>query len=368
MALLVSRAPVLARRRPVRSSLSVQDESCAQLENIDVQEVFQQRVPMLKTCPHFLKGQKLEAEPVGEERAWKLFTFVPIMLWHRSRNTGCIGRSELAQRVEDFDAGRWSELLCEARREVVRGGEPQCKSDEKARRGAAAQRRVERCQISRARLELIGASLVPKNADTVTELRNKRPQEVQSPIPQHVLDFAPECELKLEPKVFATCLRTALCGSSPGPGGCTYEMLKVCLNDNDTLQLLTLAAEDFARAQTPATTGAFMMTTMTALQKDGVSGALQLERCSDALLPRVWRASSAMRWNPRVPHSSSLSPLGQGRTVWTSHSRSNRCQPFVHSPVHRHVFRSSMTRKIWEVPGFRSLLPFVRSVYQHPSQ
>ena len=51
-------------------------------------------------------------------------------------------------------------------------------------------------------------------------------------------------------------------------------MLKVCLNDNDTLQLLTLAAKDFARAQTPATTGAFMMATMTALQKkdEGVRG------------------------------------------------------------------------------------------------
>ena len=165
MAPPVSRAPVLARRRPVRSSGSVQDESWAQFDNIDVQEVFQQRVPMLKTCAHFLRGRlrhsffialherlkrKLEVDPVGEERAWKLFALVPIMILHRPRNTGSVGRSELAQRVEDFVAGRWSELLTEARREVVRSGEPQCKGDEKARRGAAAQRRVERGQISRA--------------------------------------------------------------------------------------------------------------------------------------------------------------------------------------------------------------------------
>ena len=59
------------------------------------------------------------------------------MLLHRPGNTGSVGRSELAQRVEDFDAGRWSELPSEVRREVVRGGEPQCKGDEIARRGVA---------------------------------------------------------------------------------------------------------------------------------------------------------------------------------------------------------------------------------------
>ena len=101
---------------------------------------------------------------MGEERAWKLFALVPVMFLHRSHNTGSVGRSQLAQRVEDF-TGRWSELLSEVRREVVRSGEPQCNGDEKARRGAAAQRRVEREHISRARQELTGASLAPKSDD-----------------------------------------------------------------------------------------------------------------------------------------------------------------------------------------------------------
>ena len=136
-------------------------------------------------------------------------------------------------------------MLNEARCEVVRVGEPQCKGDEKARRGAAAQRRVERGQISRARQELTWASLAPKNDDTLTELRSKRPQEVQSPIPQHVLDFVPE--------------------------------------STDANPLCTV------------------------LSIDGVG-------------------------------------------------------------AYDHVFRSSMMCEIWEVPGLRSLLPFVRSVYQHPSQ
>ena len=36
---------------------------------------------------------------MGEERAWKLFALVPIMLLHRPRNTWSVGRSELAQHV-----------------------------------------------------------------------------------------------------------------------------------------------------------------------------------------------------------------------------------------------------------------------------
>ena len=130
-------------------------------------------------------------------------------------------------------------------------------------------------QISRARQELTGASLAPKNDDTLTELRSKRPQEVQSPIPQHFLDFVPECEWKLEvgPECFCHLPPNAPCVPSPGLGGCTYEMLKVCLNDNDTLQLLTLAVGDFAPAKPPLD-GAFVMATMTALQKKdgGVRG------------------------------------------------------------------------------------------------
>ena len=39
------------------------------------------------------------------------------------------------------------------------------------------------------------------------------------------------------------------------PGGCSYEMLKVCLDDAELLQLLTAAAEDFARFGTAVCQG-----------------------------------------------------------------------------------------------------------------
>ena len=78
----------------------------------------------------------------------------------------------------------------------------------------------------------------------------------------------PTAEVSLSAKLFATCLREAPSGSSPGPGGCTNEMLKVCLDNTEALHLLTSAAEDFARSSVPdCIFEAFTMATMTALQK-----------------------------------------------------------------------------------------------------
>ena len=87
-------------------------------------------------------------------------------------------------------------------------------------------------------------------------------------ISQEVIDHVPEAPLQLEVKVFAKCLRTAPSGSAPQvQGGCTNEMLRVCLDDSETMTLLASAAEDFARAETLDVTRSFMLATLTSLQK-----------------------------------------------------------------------------------------------------
>ena len=107
------------------------------------------------------------------------------------------------------------------------------------------------------------------------ELRRRRPQERIREIPGEVLDDNPERELELDSKRFAECLRSAPSGSASGLGGCSNEILRVCLDDRDTLLFFTKAAEDFARATVPADVfRAFMTATMTALEKrdGGVRG------------------------------------------------------------------------------------------------
>ena len=113
---------------------------------------------------------------------------------------------------------------------------------------------MQRGQVS-SRQALIGAALAPRNSETLDALQNRRPQERISDIPQEVLDFQPQCPLQLDPKLFAKFLREAPSGSSPGPGGCTNEMLRLCLEDNDLFHLLHSSSEDFASGVVPPTDG-----------------------------------------------------------------------------------------------------------------
>ena len=74
------------------------------------------------------------------------------------------------------------------------------------RRGKAAQTRVECGQVSKARQELIGASLAPKTAETLRELQEKRPQVRVREIPHEVSTFTQERPLDFDVEMFSKCL------------------------------------------------------------------------------------------------------------------------------------------------------------------
>ena len=103
-----------------------EDSSWASLDDVDLEDLFSQRIPMLKNCPHFFRGRlrhnfrtaleercraELEGDAVAEARACKLFAVVPIMLLSRPRGIGRIGRDELASRADQFARGNWRELI-----------------------------------------------------------------------------------------------------------------------------------------------------------------------------------------------------------------------------------------------------------------
>ena len=105
------------RNRRVGVLTDVPQDSWAQLDDVDLEVEFLRRVPMLKSCPHFLRGRfrhalhitlqercraKLVGDTVGEERAWKAFGLVPAMMLHRPRGVGSIGRDELVEKADKF--------------------------------------------------------------------------------------------------------------------------------------------------------------------------------------------------------------------------------------------------------------------------
>ena len=129
-------------------------------------------------------------------------------------------------------------------------------------------------QVSRARQELVGAALAPKNLETRLSCKTEDHRSRSARFQFEVLACNPT-PVNLDGAMFTKCLASAPSGSVPGPGGCTYEMLKLCLDDAETSHLLFRAVEDLARAQAPdCITRAFMGATMTALQKPdgGVRG------------------------------------------------------------------------------------------------
>ena len=172
---------------------------------------------MLKACPHFLRSRFRECMGVAlrerfrtkqagdvdaENRAWKLFALVPMMLLHRSRGAGSMGRTELSQRVVDFANARWSDLIRQAVEEVSRSS-PQrpvtSEVEEQRRRDKTVQNRVERDQKSRTRQELTGASLTSRNEDTMQELQRKRPQERRKKNSRGSSAIRPRRQVEIEP-------------------------------------------------------------------------------------------------------------------------------------------------------------------------
>ena len=235
---------------------------------------------------------------------------------------------------------------------------------------------VKRGQVSRARHELTGASLAPKNAETRVELQGRRPQVRQSPIPQQVIDYQPESPFQLDGEIFVKCLRTAPSGTSPGPGGCTNEMLRVCLDDTETLELLVSAAEDFARAETPQEVSkSFMLASMTALQKKdgGVRGI-----ATGTAFRRLVAKTLARQFGPAVeatcsPFQFALSTragtdcVGHAVRFATDANPEATVLSIDGVGAYDHVYRSAMMEKLLEVPSLQGLLPFVRSIYLQPS-
>ena len=118
---------------------------------------------------------KLAGDAVAEERAWKLFGLIPVLL-HRPQGCGSVGKQELAERANKFGRGHWRELLASSQ-EVP--NHPQAKDEqdiltEQKRRGRAACNRVQHGQVSPARQELIGATFGPENPRDIGRIARQK--------------------------------------------------------------------------------------------------------------------------------------------------------------------------------------------------
>ena len=300
-----------------------------------------------------------------------------MMLLHRPRGTGSVGREELARRAGDFAHGRFSLLLRGASRAVELQRCTRDAADTFERRGRAAQSRVEAGQVSRARQELVGASLAPKTQATLDELQGKRPT-ASATDSSHCPHIRPQTSIAVgfQP-LHKISSENAPSGRSPGLGGCSNEMWRVCLDDYEVFQLLFRAAEDFARADVPdGTRVAFMSATMTALQKPdgGVRGV-----ATGTSFRRLVAKTLARQFSKRVeatcvPFQFALSTragtdcVGHAIRALTDADPTATVLSMDGIGAYDHVLRSAMMSKLHDVPCLRGLLPFVRATYAQPTE
>ena len=96
---------------------------------------------------------------------------------------------------------------------------------------------VESGELSHAARILRSSGLAPGNAQTLQELSNPelRPQERLDDLPPEAINYQPAVPLRLDRDLFARTPQQARKGLSAGLGGTRNEYLKLCLEDNDSL-------------------------------------------------------------------------------------------------------------------------------------
>ena len=99
----------------------------------------------------------------------------PMMLLHRPRGTGSVGREELARRADDFAHGRFSLLLRGGKsRSRIATVHPRCSRHLRAPRQGS----TESCGAAPGfprTTRVVGGSLVPKTQATLDELQGRGP-------------------------------------------------------------------------------------------------------------------------------------------------------------------------------------------------
>ena len=197
--------------------LRITDRRWAVMDDVNLQDLFQEKFSTLQSCPQSFRGryrhacrQVLEVRHGRGKRSVCCPSFssdAPSVRFVRERGCGRFRWTKL-----------WLPVPVKPRSEAPLSSE---------HRGEKAAQKVWLGEITCARQCLTGAPLAPGNDNTFNELQRKRPQEVVRELPEHVRAFTPETPLVVNKEILLKSLKSSPRGSSPGPGGCTYEHLKV---------------------------------------------------------------------------------------------------------------------------------------------
>ncbi|CAK0830299.1 unnamed protein product, partial [Prorocentrum cordatum] len=326
-------------RRPAQSAFP--DAAWALLDAVDLEAELRRRVPCIRAPPAFLRGRLRQlyhtvleevlradalpgdADGLQKVRAWKLLVLIWRMLLRRTASTGAPGRRELEARLEQFEDGPWEALLAPSLQGQRPPGGARGAGDAEARRQRALEDAVALVRaggLSKARQLLASRGLAPGTAETLAELRDpaRRPPRPAADLPPAARAFQPTRPVELDRRIWTDCVRSAPKGSSSSLSGASFELLKLALDEDETLELQAAVAERYARAEIPASVARALGTgRMTALLKAHDRG---LQEALHDLLDLDPAPAEA----ERLSRVSSL-PLGLGGLGLRSAARTAEC-------------------------------------------
>ena len=279
-------------------------------------------------------------------------------------------KEDLSRRFDLFVHGTREILLDEAVATLPVQVKPRSGPLSAEQRGHMVSQKVLLGEITRARQCLTGAPLAPGFDDTLNELQRKRPQKVVRELPGHVRALVLETPLVVSKEILLKSLKSSPRGSSPGPGGCTYEHLKVLMDDVDTFELLCEAVTSLAQARVPASMSkALTMARLTAFtKKDGgvrrIATGCSLRRLKAQTLAKQFAKDF------ESDRSSTRCPPERALIAWAI------CcvQPPMPIPTptvlsvdgvgaYDHVLRAAMLGRLARMPNAKALLPFLLLSY-----
>ena len=180
----------------------------------------------------------------------------------------------------------------------------------------------------------------------------------------------------LDRPTFLTSLKSAPRGSSPGPGGCTYEHLKTLLDENDTTELLFGACSSLAQAKVLEEVALVLMgARLTALTKPdggvrGIATGCSLRRLVARTLAKQFMAVFEAEC---APFQYALSTRAGTDCVGHMLRAATDADPRLTNlsvdgiGAYDHILRSAMLGRLLQMPGARQILLFVRLSYTQPS-
>ena len=364
------------------------------LDQVNLLDEFKRRHRVLQACPRFMRGRYRHAQRIAleavdaaaraedaqaEERAWKLFCLLSILLLHRPSSRGTVGKAELEQRCAAFSRGEWLTLLQAANIQRV---EAQWSQHERSPEEAKRARRETCCarvrleELSKARQALTSSTLAPGTEATLQQLL-ARPRSLTEAIPGDALAYQPDEPLNVVFSLFVKVLRAAPRGASGGPGGTTNEHLKIALDDEDTAALMHRAVQRLSRAEPPqGIVDALMSARMTALRKPngkvrGIATGTAFRRLTASCVARIIGPSVEETCRP---FQYALST--RAGTECVGHLFRAACDLDPELCVlsidgigaFDNIRRAAMLRKLASLPKARAALPFVRLSYATPTE